>query len=116
MIDRYTRPEMGRIWELENKFEIWKEIEVLACEAQAELGQVGITAEEAAHIRDARRASRSSASTSSSATLNHDVIAFLTNMAEHIDAGIPRATQAEPLGPLRHDHRRTSATRRSATR
>ena len=37
MIGRYTRPEMGAIWELQNKFEIWKEIEVLACEAQAEL-------------------------------------------------------------------------------
>ena len=47
MIGRYTRPEMGRIWELENKFAIWKEIEVLACEAQAELGQAGITREEA---------------------------------------------------------------------
>ena len=40
MIGRYTRPEMGRIWELENKFAIWKEIEVLACEAQAELKKI----------------------------------------------------------------------------
>ena len=40
MIDRYTRPELGAIWSLQNKFEIWKEIEVLACEAQAELGVV----------------------------------------------------------------------------
>lgn len=39
MIGRYTRPDMGNIWELENKFAIWKEIEVLACEAQAELGK-----------------------------------------------------------------------------
>ena len=31
MINRYTRPEMGRIWELQNKFAICKEIEVLAC-------------------------------------------------------------------------------------
>ena len=31
MIGRYTRPEMGAIWEMENKFSIWKEIEVLAC-------------------------------------------------------------------------------------
>jgi adenylosuccinate lyase len=30
MIERYTRPEMGRIWSLENKFEIWKQIEILA--------------------------------------------------------------------------------------
>ena len=43
MISRYTRPAMGAIWELENKFNIWKEIELLACEAQAELGQCGIT-------------------------------------------------------------------------
>lgn len=52
MIGRYTRPEMGAIWELQNKFEIWKEIEVLACEAQAELGKSGITKEEAAWIRE----------------------------------------------------------------
>lgn len=40
MISRYTRPAMGAIWELENKFNIWKEIELLACEAQAEPGAV----------------------------------------------------------------------------
>ena len=43
MIDRYTRPEMGNIFSLENKYAIWQEIEVLACEAQAELGACGIT-------------------------------------------------------------------------
>ena len=52
MIGRYTRPEMGKIWTNENKFSIWKEIEILACEAQAELGQAGITKEEAAWIRE----------------------------------------------------------------
>ncbi len=87
MIERYTRPEMGRIWELENKFAIWQEIEVLACEAQAELGQIGITAEEAAHIRE-HAAFEVARIDELEATLNHDVIAFLTNMAEHIDAGI----------------------------
>ena len=50
MIDRYTRPEMGRIWSSQNKFEIWKEIEVLACEAQAQLGV--IPARDAALIRE----------------------------------------------------------------
>lgn len=34
MIDRYTRPEMGHIFSLENKYAIWQEIEVLACEAR----------------------------------------------------------------------------------
>ena len=38
MIDRYTRPEMGHIFSLENKYAVWQEIEVLACEAHAEIG------------------------------------------------------------------------------
>ncbi len=87
MIPRYSRPEMARIWELENKFDIWREIEVLACEAQAELGDVGIGAEEAAHIR-ATAAFEVERIDEIERTTNHDVIAFLTNMAEHIDAGL----------------------------
>jgi adenylosuccinate lyase len=83
MIERYTRPEMGRIWSLENKFEVWKEIEVLACEAQAELGQIGITAEEARQIRE-RAAFEVERIDEIEREVNHDVIAFLTNMAEHI--------------------------------
>jgi adenylosuccinate lyase len=83
MIDRYTRPEMGRIWSPSNKFAIWQEIEVLACEAQAELGQIGITKEEAAQIRD-RAGFEVERIDELEATLNHDVIAFLTNMSEHI--------------------------------
>jgi len=85
MIERYTRPVMGAIWDLENKFEIWKQIEVLACEAQAELGVV--PAEDVAIIRD-RAAFEVERIEELEATLNHDVIAFLTNMAEHIDAGL----------------------------
>ena len=52
MIDRYTRPKMGHIFSLENKYAIWQEIEVLACEAHAEMGKIGITREEAQWIRD----------------------------------------------------------------
>jgi adenylosuccinate lyase len=37
MIDRYTRPEMARIWTEENKFNSWLEVELLSCEAWAEL-------------------------------------------------------------------------------
>ncbi len=85
MIERYTRPEMGRIWALENKFEIWKRIEVLACEAQAELGIV--PAEDLAVISE-RAAFEVARIDELEATLDHDVIAFLTNMAEHIDAGL----------------------------
>jgi adenylosuccinate lyase len=81
MIDRYTRPEMGRIWSLENKFEIWKEIEVLACEAQAELGV--IPREAAVEIRE-RAVFEVERIDEIERETNHDVIAFLTNMAEHI--------------------------------
>jgi len=40
MIPRYARREMAAIWELENKFKIWLEVEILACEAWAELGRI----------------------------------------------------------------------------
>ncbi|ARU61166.1 adenylosuccinate lyase [Tumebacillus avium] len=40
MIDRYTLPEMGKIWELHNRFANWLEVEILACEAWAELGVI----------------------------------------------------------------------------
>ena len=93
MIERYTRPEMGRIWELQNKFEIWKEIEILACEAQAELDTCGITREEAAWIREHADFTVERIDEIEQVT-NHDVIAFLTNMAEYIDADLPEG--AEP--------------------
>ncbi|MFP3361117.1 adenylosuccinate lyase, partial [Planococcus sp. SIMBA_143] len=38
MIERYTRPEMGAIWTEENRYNAWLEVEILACEAWAELG------------------------------------------------------------------------------
>ena len=40
MIDRYTRPEMGAIWTEENRYKAWLEVEILACEAWAELGEI----------------------------------------------------------------------------
>ena len=88
VINRYTRPAMGAIWELENKFNIWKEIEVLACEAQAELGKSGIMKEEAAWIRAHADFTVERIDEIEKVT-NHDVIAFTTNMAEYIDADAP---------------------------
>ncbi len=88
MIERYTLPEMGHIWSLENKFDVWKEIEVLACEAQAELGQCGITAEEAAWIRAHADFTVPEIDEIEKVT-NHDVIAFTTVMANYIDADVP---------------------------
>lgn len=40
MLERYTRPEMGNIWTEENKYRAWLEVEILADEAWAELGEI----------------------------------------------------------------------------
>ena len=88
MISRYTRPAMEHIWTPENKFSVWREVETLACEAQAELGKIGITKEEAAHIRATANFTVERIDEIEAVT-HHDVIAFLTNMAEYIDADIP---------------------------
>lgn len=56
MIARYTRREMGRIWEEENKFSIWLQIEILACEAQAELGIIPREAVEVIRKKEIGRA------------------------------------------------------------
>ncbi len=81
MIERYTRPDMGAIWSDENKYRIWLEIEILACEAQAELGV--IPKEAVAEIRakasfDVKRILEIEEVT------KHDVIAFTTNVAEYV--------------------------------
>ena len=88
MIDRYTSPEMGHIFSLENKYAIWQEIEVLACEAHAEMGVIGITRDEAAWIRAHAAFNRAEVDEIEAVT-NHDVIAFLTNMGSYIDAEVP---------------------------
>ncbi|GBE41760.1 MAG TPA: adenylosuccinate lyase [Nitrospirae bacterium] len=81
MIPRYSRPEMARIWEPENKFQKWLDVEIAACEAWAELGEIP---------------KKSLATIKKKATFNikridkielkvkHDVIAFLTSVAENV--------------------------------
>lgn len=88
MIDRYTRPEMGHIFSLENKYAVWQEIEVLACEAHAEIGESGITREEAAWIREHAAFNKDEVDAIEAVT-NHDVIAFLTSMGSYIDKDVP---------------------------
>lgn len=92
MIDRYTRPKMGEIWSPQNKFTIWQEIEILACEAQAELGQSGITKQEVAWIRKYADFSIERIDEIEKTT-NHDVIAFTTCMAENIDKQIEKGEE-----------------------
>ena len=81
MIPRYSRPEMTRIWEPENKFRIWFEIEAHACDAQANLG----TIPEAAAKRVWERGKFDVEKIDEiEAEVKHDVIAFLTNLAEYV--------------------------------
>jgi adenylosuccinate lyase len=81
MIPRYARPEMVKIWEPENKFRIWFEIEAHACDAQAELGVIPKSAAEAVWKLGKFEVDRID---EIEREVKHDVIAFLTNLAEHV--------------------------------
>ena len=81
MIPRYARPDMVKIWEPENKFRIWFEIEAHACDAQAELGVIPKSAAEAVWKNGKFEVDRID---EIEREVKHDVIAFLTNLAEHV--------------------------------
>ncbi len=81
MIPRYSRPEMVALWAPEAKFQIWFEIEAHACDAQAELGVIPKEAAAAVWDRGRFEVERIDAI---EAEVKHDVIAFLTNLAEHV--------------------------------
>ncbi|MFJ8089239.1 adenylosuccinate lyase [Lysinibacillus sp. Ag94] len=79
MIERYTRPEMGAIWTEQNKYQAWLEVEILACEAWAEIGD--IPKEDVAKIRenasfDVNRILEIEKET------RHDVVAFTRAVSE----------------------------------
>ena len=85
MIPRYARPEMVAIWSPETKFRIWYEIEAHACDAQADLGV--IPRENAEAVWKAKDVEFDVARIDEiEAVTKHDVIAFLTHLAEHIGA------------------------------
>jgi len=81
MIARYTRPEMGKLWDLENKYQKWLDVEIAACEAWAELGEIP---------RDALKSIRKKAIFDVNKideiekVVKHDVIAFLTSVAQSL--------------------------------
>jgi adenylosuccinate lyase len=81
MIERYQTREMAHIWSDQRRLEIWRDVEVAACEAQAALGEIPA---EAARVIAARAAFDKDRVLAIEETVQHDVIAFLTNMAEHI--------------------------------
>ena len=85
MIPRYSRPDMVAIWSPESKFRIWYEIEAHACQAMADIGVIPQTNADAVWRAkdvefDIARIDKIEAVT------KHDVIAFLTHLAEHIGA------------------------------
>ncbi len=85
MIPRYSRPEMVAIWSPETKFRIWFEIEAHACDAQAELGVIPKASAEA--VWKARDVEFDVARIDEiEAVTKHDVIAFLTHLAEIVGA------------------------------
>jgi adenylosuccinate lyase len=81
MIPRYSRSEMAAIWTPESRFRIWLEIEAHACDAQADLGVIPREAARAVRERGNFQVERID---EIERETKHDVIAFLTNLAEHV--------------------------------
>jgi len=81
MVRRYTRKEMGDIWTDENKYDVWLKVEILACEAMAELGKIPQKSIET--IREKAAFSIKRIEEIETQT-KHDVIAFLTSVAEYV--------------------------------
>ncbi len=79
MIARYTRPEMGKLWEPEGKYQKWLDVEIAACEAWAELGEIPKGAVKTIKEKAGFDIGRID---EIEKTVKHDVIAFLTSVAE----------------------------------
>lgn len=81
MIERYTRPEMGAIWSDQQKYQTWLDVEIAACEAQAELG---VIPDSAVNVIREKATFSVDRILEIEADVKHDVIAFLTNVAENV--------------------------------
>ena len=81
MIERYTRKEMGRLWEPQNRFRKWLDVEIAACEAWADLGRIPKKALEVIKQKAGFDVARID---EIEVVVKHDVIAFLTSVAEHV--------------------------------
>ena len=81
MIDRYTTPEMAQIWSEQNKFETWKKVEITVTEVLSARGEVP---KEAVKVINEKAAFSVDRILEIEKVTRHDVIAFLTNMAENI--------------------------------
>lgn len=83
MILRYTRPEMGRLWEMENRYQKWLDVEIAVCEAWAEQGEIPESDMRAIREKAGFDVGRID---EIEKTTRHDVIAFLTSVEESVGA------------------------------
>ncbi len=104
MIERYTLPEMGAIWTEEARMQAWLDVEIAAVRAWQRLGKVP---ERAVKEIEAKAAFDVARVAEIEATTNHDVIAFLTNVAEYVG-------DVEQVRALRHDVERHARHRTGA--
>ena len=81
MIERYTTPDMGRIWSDQNKYATWQKVEITVTEV---LSDMGLVPKEAVKVINEKAAFSVDRINEIEATTHHDVIAFLTNLAENI--------------------------------
>ena len=81
MIDRYTTPEMAKIWSDENKYETWIKVEITVTEVLSDRGDIP---KEAVKVINEKAAFSVERILEIEQTTHHDVIAFLTNLAENI--------------------------------
>jgi adenylosuccinate lyase len=81
VIDRYTRPAMGQLWSEQSKFQTFLDVEIAVCEVQAELGKIPLDA--LAEIKEKAKFDIPRMH-EIEAEVKHDVIAFLTNVAEYV--------------------------------
>src|ERR687883_1895578 len=81
MIPRYTLPEMGALWSEQNKFQKWLDVEIAVCEVHAEMGTIPQKAVDEIKAKAKFSVERIN---EIEKTVDHDVIAFTTNLAENI--------------------------------
>jgi len=81
MIERYTRPEIAEIWSDEGRYRRWLAVELAVCEVLAERGDIPAEAVKNIHAKAGFDVARIA---EIEAEVRHDVIAFLTNVAEHV--------------------------------
>jgi len=83
MIERYATPDMSRIWSDQNKYETWKNVEIAVLEVLTDMGEVP---RESLNVIKDKAAFSVERINEIEAETHHDVIAFLTNLAENIDS------------------------------